>query len=113
MLAADVIAFATPIYYYEMCGQMKTMLDRTNPLYPSDYTFRDIYLLATAADEDVHAVDGASNGLSGWISCFEKARLSGTVFAGGVDAAGEIQGHPALKQAYEMGKEIGHNGVIE
>ena len=23
---AEVIAFATPIYYYEMCGQMKTML---------------------------------------------------------------------------------------
>ena len=27
MLAADVIAFATPIYYYEMSGQMKTLLD--------------------------------------------------------------------------------------
>lgn len=33
MLTADVIAFATPIYYYEMCGQMKTMLDRANPLH--------------------------------------------------------------------------------
>lgn len=32
---ADVIAFATPIYYYEMCGQMKTLLDRMNPLYTS------------------------------------------------------------------------------
>ena len=31
MLTADVIAFATPIYYYGMCGQMKTMLDRSNP----------------------------------------------------------------------------------
>ena len=29
---ADVIAFATPIYYYEMCGQLKTLLDRANPL---------------------------------------------------------------------------------
>ncbi|MGM9778311.1 MAG: flavodoxin family protein [Prevotella sp.] len=27
---ADVIAFATPIYYLEMCGQMKTLLDRSN-----------------------------------------------------------------------------------
>ena len=43
MLTADVIAFATPIYYYGMCGQMKTMLDRANPLFPSDYQFRDIY----------------------------------------------------------------------
>ena len=36
MLVADVIVFATPIYYYEMCGQMKTMLDRSNPWYGAD-----------------------------------------------------------------------------
>ena len=32
MKAADSIVFATPVYYYGMCGQMKTMLDRANPL---------------------------------------------------------------------------------
>ncbi len=106
MLTADVIVFATPIYYYEMCGQMKTMLDRANPLYTADYAFRDIYLLATAADEDKHAVDGAVKGVSGWISCFPKASLSGTVFAGGVDAVGTIKGHAALNKAYEMGKSV-------
>ena len=106
MLTADVIVFATPIYYYEMCGQMKTMLDRSNPLFSADYQFRDIYLLAAAAEEDEHTVDGAAAGLSGWIACFEKARLAGTVFAGGVTSVGEIQGHPALKKAYEMGRSI-------
>ena len=29
---AEVVVFATPIYYYEMSGQMKTLLDRLNPL---------------------------------------------------------------------------------
>ena len=106
MLTADVIAFATPIYYYGMCGQMKTMLDRANPLFPADYQFRDIYLLAAAAEEDAHTVDGAVTGLQGWIDCFEKARLAGTVFAGGVTAVGEIQGHPALEQAYELGRHV-------
>ena len=42
---AEVIIFATPIYYYEMCGQMKTLLDRLNPLYASEYAFRDIYMI--------------------------------------------------------------------
>lgn len=107
MLTADVIAFATPIYYYGMCGQMKTMLDRANPLFSADYQFRDIYLLAAAAEEDEHTVDGAITGLQGWIDCFEKARLAGTVFAGGVTAVGEIQGHSALQTAYETGKNIG------
>ena len=106
MLTADVLVFATPIYYYGMCGQMKTMLDRANPLFPADYQFRDIYLLAAAAEEDEHTVDGAVTGLQGWIECFEKARLAGTVFAGGVTSVGEIQGHPALQKAYEMGKNV-------
>ena len=42
---------------------MKTMLDRANPLFPADYQFRDIYLLAAAAEEDEHTVDGAVTGL--------------------------------------------------
>ena len=106
MLTADVVVFATPIYYYGMSGQMKTMLDRANPLFPADYAFRDIYLLAAAAEEDEHTVDGAVTGLQGWVDCFEKARLAGTVFAGGVTAVGEIQGHSALEMAYEMGKKV-------
>jgi len=54
---------------------MKTMLDRTNPLFPSDYAFRDIYLLATAAEEQESAMDGTVRGMQGWVDCFEKARL--------------------------------------
>ena len=105
MLTADAIVFATPVYYYEMSGQMKTILDRANPLYFVDYRFRKIYLLVTAADENENAVNGALTGLRGWITCFEKASLAGTVFAGGVDGTGEIEGHPALEKAYRMGKE--------
>ena len=106
MQTADVIVFATPIYYYEMSGQMKTMLDRGNPLYSSDYAFREIYLLATAADADESAMDGAIKGLEGWIACFGKARMVGTVFGGGADAIGTIKGNPALMKAYEMGKTV-------
>lgn len=106
MRTADVLVFATPIYYYEMSGQMKTMLDRTNPLYDSDYAFRDIYLLATAADEEESAIEGAVKGLSGWIACFPKTKLAVTVFGGGVDEIGAIRNHPALKRAYEIGRAV-------
>ncbi len=106
MCTADVLVFATPIYYYGMCGQMKTLLDRANPLYSAEYRFREIYLLAAAAEQEEHTVDGAVTGLQGWVDCFEKTRLAGTVFAGGVTEVGEIQGHQALRQAYEMGKSI-------
>ena len=103
---ADVLVFATPIYYYEMSGQMKTLLDRANPLYGGDYHFTDIYLLTSAAEDEEHVPSRAISGLEGWIECFDRAHLAGTVFAGGVTAPGEITGHPALAKALGMGQKV-------
>lgn len=103
---AQVLVFATPIYYYEMSGQMKTMLDRANPLYGTDYAFTDVYFLSTAAEDEEDVDSRALSGMEGWISCFDRAKLAGSVFAGGVNDAGEIAGHPALRKAYEMGKVL-------
>lgn len=107
VLTADVLAFATPVYYYEMSGQMKTLLDRLNPLFPSDYAFRDVYLIATAAEVDKSAMDGAVNGLNGWIACFGRAQLKGIICGTGVTNMGEINRvDEALKEAYTAGKTI-------
>lgn len=103
----DVLAFATPIYNYEMSGQLKTLLDRANPLFPSDYTFRDIYLLGSAAESDDSAFDGAITGLAGWIKCFGKTRLAGVIRGGGVTDPEEIRKKPELiEQAFQMGSQI-------
>lgn len=106
MKTADVIVFATPVYYYSVSGQLKTFFDRTSPLFAAKYQFTDVYLLATAADEGMEAVAGTQTAVMGWIDCYPGTRLVKTVFAGGVDALGEIQGHKALQEAYETGKSI-------
>ena len=106
MQQADVICFASPVYFYDMCGQLKTFLDRTNPLFPAEYNFTDIYFLLTAADTEQTASEGPLKGLQGWIDCFERARLAGTVFAGGVTAPGDIQQHPALEKARKLGASL-------
>ena len=104
---AEVIVYATPIYYYEMCGQMKTLLDRLNPLYSGDYNFRDIYLIATAADDGDTTFDRAYSGLQGWVDCFEKATLKGKLVAGGVDEAGSVNDFVDIKnKAYELGRGL-------
>lgn len=107
MKTADILVFATPIYFYEMCGQMKTLLDRCNPLFSSDYTFREVYLLATAADSDESAMDGAVNGMQGWIDCFSKARLSDVLRGVGLTDVGDAAQHSALlKRAYTLGMGV-------
>lgn len=104
---ADVIVYATPIYYFEMSGQMKTLLDRLNPLYNSDYAFRDIYMISTAAEDEESAFEKAYNGLQGWVDCFEKAELKGIVTGAGIGDANDAINHKEVMQkAYELGKNL-------
>ena len=107
VLKADVVVWATPIYYYEMSGQMKTLIDRMNGMYEQNYQFRDVYLLTTAAEDETETPKRAETGLTGWIDCYPKSRLAGTLFCGGVNDAREIEGNPKLQEAFDLGKSIG------
>ena len=90
-----------------MNGQMKTLLDRINPLYSSDYNFRRVYLLSCAADEDAATPEKAVNGLQGWMDCFEKAELTDSIFFGGINAPAEAaKKDEALNAAFEFGKML-------
>ena len=104
---ADALVFVTPIYYYEMSGQMKTLLDRGNPLFVSDYQFREVYLLCSAAEDEDFVPQRAKSGLEGWVECFPKAKLAGMVFGGGVTETGEMAAHHTkLDEAYALGAQI-------
>lgn len=105
-LNADILVFATPIYYYSVSGQLKTLIDRLNPLYSADYKFRKVYLIATAAEDEKETVKGTVTAVKGFIDCFERSTLAGVIFAGGVNMPGEIKGHPALIEAYNIGKSL-------
>ena len=104
---AETLVFVTPIYYYEMSGQMKTLLDRMNPLYPSDYKFRKVYMLSVAAEDEDYVPEKAVSGLQGWVDCFEKAELAGTLFCGGISDPNEATGRSVeLDEAYHFGKQL-------
>lgn len=107
ILDVDVVVWATPIYYYEISGQMKTLIDRLNPIYSKDYRFRDVYLLTTAAEDAEFVPKRAITAVEGWIACLPKARLKRTLFCGGVSGPDEIQGSPKLKEAFELGASLG------
>ena len=105
--SADTLVFATPIYYYEMSGQMKTLLDRMNPLYASDYRFRRVYMLSTATEDEESTPEKAVNGLQGWVDCFEQAELAGSLFCGGISDPGEATGKTTeLEEAYQFGQTL-------
>ena len=107
MKDADTLVFSTPIYYYEMSGQMKTLLDRMNPLYSSDYRFRRVYMLSVAAEDETYTAEKAVSGLEGWVDCFEKASLKGIVTGGGIGGANAAPKHAdVMRKAYELGNKL-------
>ena len=107
MKEADVIVWATPVYYYEMSGQMKTLIDRANSLYATGKNFSETYVITTSADSSKGVVQTVLNGVKGWVACFGGLELKGYLEAGGLDNPNDIQNRKELlEQAYNMGKGI-------
>lgn len=103
MLEADVLVLATPVYFYTMSAQMKTLIDRCCGLY-TEMKNKEFYFLLTAADTERANLERTADSLQGFLDCLENPRLKGVVYATGVWHAGEIAGRPALTEAYEAGK---------
>lgn len=103
--AADVIVLASPVYFYSVCAQMKTMIDRCLADYRSihDKTF---YLIVTAADPQHSAASETLADFRGYLCCLPGAREAGVIFGTGTWDKGDVYQHPALKRAYEMGKNF-------
>lgn len=103
---ADVLVFATPIYYYAVSGQLKTLLDRLNPLYTRDNNFKKICLLASAAEDSDSAFDGAVKDIQGFIDCFDGVKLGCVLRGGGLENGGDVLSSPYVEEAYNLGKNV-------
>ena len=107
MKNSDVIVWATPIYYYEMSGSMKTLIDRANSLYASNYKFREVYLITTSTDGSKNVIDSVIHGVQGWISCFDNVKLVKCLDGGGLSNPKEAENNEKLlTKAFNMGKKV-------
>lgn len=104
MIEADVLVFATPIHFYEMSGRLKTLLDRTMPIYFKPCRFSEVYFIAASTDSNEAAMQPAVIGIQGWISCFSDVRLAGVIRGAGASMPGDAKTHPAFMKAYLAGR---------
>ncbi len=103
MIAADVIVMATPVYFYTMCAQMKTLIDRTCARY-TEIKNKDLYYIVTAADNNIQAMQRTIEEFRGFASCLKGTKEKGIIYGTGAWDPGEIKTGHAMNQAYEMGK---------
>lgn len=105
MVQADVIVMATPVYFYTMAAQMKTLIDRTCPRY-TDMKNKDFYFIVTAADGNIANLERTVDGFRGFLFCLDNPREKGVVYATNVWQMGDIKDNKLLTDAFLMGKAI-------
>lgn len=105
MIAADVIVMATPVYFYTMCAQMKTLIDRTVARY-SEISNKEFYFIVTAAVKIKQAMERTLEEFRGFTFCLNGSKEKGIIYGTGAWNIGDIKKSNAMKQAYEMGKAV-------
>ena len=103
MTVADVLVLATPVYFYTMCAQLKTLIDRTAARY-TEVTNKEFYFILTAADSRKETLERTVEEFRGFLSCLDGSQEKGIVYGTGAWGIGEIEGSLAMQQAHEMGK---------
>jgi len=105
LLDADVVAFATPMYYFGVSSQLKAVIDRfysvSSRLHGGKRAVLMMTYANTAASEAMPMLSHYEVLLRylGWAD-------SGKVVAPGVWPAGAIERTPFPEQAYQLGKTI-------
>lgn len=103
MVTADVIVMATPVYFYTMDAQMKTLIDRTVARY-TEISGKDFYFIMTAAAGSKQALERTLEGFRGFTTCLPGAEEKGVVYGTGAWQRGDIEGSRAMDEAYEFGR---------
>lgn len=105
MIEADVIVMATPVYFYTMDAQLKTLIDRCCARY-IHIANKDFYFIATAADTRRETLERTFDGLRGFTTLLDNVKEAGIIYGTGVWEKSDVQNTNLLKEAYEMGKNI-------
>jgi len=101
---ADVIAMATPLYWYTFPAQLKAVIDKMYALYSGNKSInaKECVLMACAAEDDQEAFEGLIRSwnliikLLNWVE-------KGCLIVPGVNDAGDIEKTDALDKAEAMG----------
>lgn len=103
MIDADVIVMATPVYFYAMNGQMKTLIDRTCARY-QEISNKEFYFIVAAADGSKALMQRTIEEFRGFTYCLSNPKEKGIVYGTGAWQMGDIKGKPAMSEAYTFGK---------
>ncbi len=105
MTEADVIVLSSPVYFYSVSAQMKTLIDRCLVNHKI-LAGKQFYYIVTAADPQHDAADGTLAAFRGFVRCLPDGEEKGIIYGTGTWDKGDVYRHPSYELAYSMGKQI-------
>ncbi len=105
IIPADLVAFATPMYYFGFSSQLKAVIDRFYAINGSIHVAKKAVLLMTYANTSPREAGPIKTHYEvlldylGWTD-------AGRVIAPGVWPAGAVNGTEYPRQAYELGRKL-------
>lgn len=105
LLNADMIVAASPVYFYGISAQLKAIVDRLHTPFRNEFHVKKLALLLVGAAALPELFDAIKVQYQLILNFFH-LEDAGMVLVRGVKDIGDIKGHPALQEAYDLGISI-------
>ena len=102
MIEADVIVLSTPVYFYTMCAQLKTLIDRCCAKYTKIQN-KEFYFIMAAADSSNVTFKSVVEEFRAFLYCLSGVSEKGVLEADGVWQLGDVKSTKHMARAFEMG----------
>ena len=102
---ADILVFATPVYFGEISGQLKVFIDRLYPIY---YNLKatECYIIATCYQNNKEHINSSLNSIKRFLNNTPNhAQITKIIYGENTDECGDVTSEQRLN-AYNIGKQI-------
>lgn len=101
---SDVLVFATPIYFGNLAGQLKVLLDRFYPLY-QNVSSKKVYIIASCYQDSKKHIDESLVSLERILEDIGNLKIEKIIYAQNCDGVNDTS-KEQRKSAYDAGKNL-------
>ncbi len=105
IIDCDVLVLASPVYFYSVDAQLKTVIDRTVARW-TEVKNKEMYYIVTAGENDTSAAATTVDCFRGYADCIEGATEKGVICGLGLYSKGDVKESQYIKEAYDMGRGV-------
>ena len=102
---ADMVVFSTPVYFFGLTAQIKTVIDRLYPALTKPLPIQEAIFLSVMGDTNMESMAPSVDNFKA-ICAYLRWNVAAILTVGGINDPGDIQGHTILEEAEELGQAI-------